>query len=112
MRGAKLLEMENTFAHQNSGTANPCPCNDTVFLLRPSYKSAWTSHLYSLGDTPAKSPTRLFLMMSQQSGECTTGAPSSGVFRNTAQWGEHASTDIKSVVNSGIQMQLRVDLQI
>src|SRR5438105_2748848 len=79
-----LLEMENSFAHQNGGTTNPCSRNDTAFLLRPSYQSTWASHLYSLRDVPAKTTARLFLVVSQQSGECTAGASSRGVFRNTA----------------------------
>src|SRR5438132_11714408 len=103
--------MENTFAHQNSDTANPCPCNDTVFLLRPSYKSAWTSHLYSLRDAPTKSPTRLFLMMSQQSAKCAVGASGSGVFRDTVYWSEHTRANFKAVAHPDIHMRLWVGAQ-
>src|SRR5438132_13328584 len=101
--------MENSFAHQYSGTADPCPGNDTAFLLRPSYKSTWTSHLYSLRDAPTKEPARLFLMVSQQSAECAVGASSSGIFRNAAQRREHASANLKAVARPRIQLPLRYD---
>jgi len=104
--------MENSLAHQNGGTTNPCPSNDTAFLLCPSYKSTRTSHLYSLGDALTKSPARLFLVVSQQPAECAVGASSSGIFRNAAQWSKHAGADIKAVVHPAIQMRLRIDPQI
>src|SRR5205823_10639878 len=77
--------MENSFAHQYSGTTNPCSRNDTVFLFRPRYESTWTSNLYSLRDAPTKSPARLSFMVSQQPAECAVGASSSGIFKNAAQ---------------------------
>src|SRR5438874_2962554 len=104
--------MENSFAHQYSGTTNPCSRNDTVFLFRPRYESTWTSNLYSLRDAPTKSPARLSFMVSQQPAECAVGASSSGIFKNAAQWSEHASANIKAVAHPGIQIQLGVDPQI
>src|SRR5438477_10532345 len=103
--------MENSFAHQYSGTTNPCSRNDTVFLFRPRYESNWTSNLYSLRDAPTKSPARLSFMVSQQPAECAVGASSSGIFKNAAQWSEHASANIKAVAHPGIQIQLGVDPQ-
>src|SRR5207249_2461779 len=59
-----------------------------------------------------KTTARLFLVVSQQAGERTAGASSCGVFRNTAQRGEHASTNIKAIAHPGIQMQLRINPEI
>src|SRR5438067_8342783 len=109
--------MENSFAHQNSGTPNPYPRNDTAFLLCPSDKSTWTSHLYSLRDAPTKCPARLFLMVGQQPAESAVGASSRRIFSNAAQWREHTSANIKHVpvrlglAHPGIQMQLGIDLR-
>src|SRR5205814_8104633 len=90
--GIALVNLDEAFAYHDARSADPRCLNASVRILGASQESARTPHLDSLGDAPAKIPVRLFAVVGQQSGQCAIGASSSRVFRNAAQWCEHAST--------------------
>src|SRR4030095_5015755 len=57
-----LVEIDRPFTHQNRRPTNPRSRNHAGFLLRASDESAWTPHLHSLRNPPAKHPVRLVPM--------------------------------------------------
>src|SRR5262249_8621172 len=92
-------------ADQDGGAANPGCANDTVLFLGAGQERARTAHLNALGDAPAKAAAGLLAIVGQQSGECTVGASSCGIFQDAPQWGEHPRTDIKAVSHPRVQMR-------
>jgi hypothetical protein len=103
-KGTRLVNVDESLAHEDACTANPCRVNAAVCLLRPNQESARTPHLDSLRDTIAKATARLSTVVRQETSDRAAGATRGWILGNAAQGGEHASTNIKPVSCPRVQI--------